>query len=226
MENWIPESKSGWDTRHTVKFGLLWGPLLTWDFFSNIGSLVKKFRFRWKNPSLSDDQLLSKKEVEKNPYETLYRCDFAWRIGFRSRNRGEKRGTQSNWAFCEEHFWLEICFFSNIRSLVKKFWARWKNPSLSDDQLLSKKEVEKNPSETLYRCDFAWRIGFRCRNRGEKPGTQSNLAFCGDHFWLEIFFQHRVTRKKNLGPRKKSVPQWRPATFQEGSRKKPFRDPL
>ena len=104
-------------------------------FFSNIGSIVKKIWALGKNPSLSDDQLLSKKEVEKNRSETLYRCDFAWRIGFRSRNRGETPGTQSNLAFCEDHFWLEI-FFSNIGSLVKKFWARWKNPSLSDDQLL------------------------------------------------------------------------------------------
>ena len=28
-------------------------------------------------------------------------------------------------------------------------------------------EAEKTPSETLNRCDFLWRIGFRRRNWGE-----------------------------------------------------------
>ena len=109
--------------------------------------------------------------------------------------------------------------FSNIGSIIKKICAVGKNPSR---QPLFKKEAEKNPSETLYRCDFSWRIGLRCRNWGEKPGTQSNLGFFGTTFHLR-FFQHRVNFLKKKCPRKKSVP---PGIFYEGSRKKPFRDPL
>ena len=58
------------------------------------------------------------------------------------------------------------------------------------------KEAEKNPSETLYRCDFSWRIRFWCRNWGEKPGKLSIWAFLGTTFHRH--FQHRVTPQKIL----------------------------
>ena len=104
VENRIPVSKLGWETRHTVKFGLFWGPLFTWDF-PNIGSIVKKFCALGKNPSR---QAFFMKEAEKNPSETHYRCDFSWRIRFQCRNWGEKPSTRSNLGFFGDHFSLEI----------------------------------------------------------------------------------------------------------------------
>ena len=68
-----------------------------------------------------------------------------------------------------------------------------KNPSC---QPLSEKEVEKTPSKTLYRCDFAWRIQFLCQNWGEKPDKLSIWAFLGTTFHRH--FQHRVTLQKIL----------------------------
>ena len=114
VENRIPVSKLGWETRHTVKFGLFWGPLFTWDF-PNIGSIVKKF---CAPEIIRPARRFFMKEAENNPSENLYRCDFAWRIGFRCRICYEKAGEQSNLGFLGDHFSLEI--FSNIGSPRKK----------------------------------------------------------------------------------------------------------
>ena len=149
VENSIPVSKLGWETRHTVKFGLFWGPLFTWDF-SNIGSIVKKFCAPDKiRPSLQ-----------------------SWTTFLFDQLEG--------WNF---HSWLYyICTLHRVNR--KKNLSSEQNPSR---QAFFMKEAEKNPSETIYRCDFLWGIRIRCRNWAEKPGTWSNFGFLGDHFSLEIF---------------------------------------
>ena len=129
------------------------------------------------------------KEAEKNPSDTIYRCDFLWRIRFRCRNWGEMPGTRSNLGLFG--ITLHLRFFQH-RVNRKKISPLGKNPSR---QAHFMKEAEKNPSDTIYRCDFLWRIRFRCRNWGEMPGTRSNLGLFGITLHLR-FFQHRVNRKK------------------------------
>ena len=177
VENRIPVSKLGWETRHTVKFGLFGGPLFTWDF-PIIGSIVKKFcrpekirparHFLWRKP---------KKTVPRPFIDVFFRgeLDSGVEIGVGNPAHGQI------WAFLGTTFHLR--FFQH-RVNRKKILCPWKN---SSRQPLFMKEAEKNPSENLYRCDFAWRIGFRCWNWGEKPSTQSNLGFFGDHSSLVIF---------------------------------------
>ena len=90
-----------------------------------------------------------------------------------------------------------------------KFFQHWVTPQKSycpfqnsSSQPLFKKEVKKNPSETLYRCDFAWSIRFWCRNWGEKPSKPSHLGFFGAHFSLEIFSKIESPSKKFMSARK------------------------
>ena len=141
VENWIPVSKLGWETRHTVKFGLFGGSLFTWDF-PIIGSIVKKF--------------LTPEKIRP-----------------------------------ASHF-------------------LWRKPK----KALPRPSIDVNLRGEL---DSGVEIGVR------NPAHGQIWAFWGTTFHLRFFFQHRVNRKKNFIPRKKSVP---PATFYEGSRKKPFRDHL
>ena len=161
VENCIPASKLGWETRHTVKFGLFGGPLITWGF-SKIGSIVKKFlppdknrparRFLWRKP---------KKTLPRPFIDVIFRgeSDSGVEIGVGNPAHGQI------WAFWGTTFHLR---FSHHRVNRKKILSTWKNPSR---QAFFMKKAEKNPSETLYRCDIVWRIGFRRQNWGGKPGT-------------------------------------------------------
>ena len=182
VENWIPVSKLGWETRHTVKFGLFWGPLFTWDF-SNIGSIFKKKSALGKNPSR---QAFFVKEAEKNPSETLYRCQFAWRIGFQCRNWGEKPGTRSNLGFFEDHFSPEI--FSIIGSIVKKFWAPDKiRPASHFLWRKPKKTLPRPFIDVIFRRESDSGVEIGVGN----PAHGQIWAFLGTTFHLR-FFQHTV----------------------------------
>ena len=116
MENWIPVSKLGWETRHTVKFGLFGGPLFTWDF-PIIGSIVKKFltpekirparHFLWRKP---------KKTVPRPFIDVFFRgeLDSGVEIGVRNPAHGQI------WAFLGTTFHLR--FFQH-RVTRKKNWT-------------------------------------------------------------------------------------------------------
>ena len=84
------------------------------------------------------------------------------------------------------------------------------------------KEAEKTLPRPFIDVIFRGELDSGVETGVRNPAHGQIWAFLGTTFHLR-FFQHRVNRKKILCPRKKSVP---PATFYEGSRKKPFRDPL
>ena len=123
VENWIPVSKLGWETRHTVKFGLFWGPLFTWDFFSNIGSIVKKF---WRTEKISPASRFSwrksKKTLPRLFIDVIFRgeLDSGVEIGVGNPAHGQI------WAFLGTTFHLR--FFQD-RVNRKKNFGPWKNSS-------------------------------------------------------------------------------------------------
>ena len=143
MENSIPVSKLGWETQHTVKFGLFSGPLFPWGF-SNIGSIVKKFwrpekfrparHFLWRKP---------KKTLPRPFIDVIFHGELDSGVEIGVRNPAHSQ----IWAFLGTT--LHLRFFQH-RVNRKKFVL----PATFCEG------SRKTPSKNLYRWDFVRRIGF------------------------------------------------------------------
>ena len=109
--------------------------------------------------------------------------------------------------------------FSNIGSIVKKFLPSEKIRPASHFLWRKPKKTLLRPSiDVILRGELDSGVEIGVRN----PAHGQIWAFWGTTFHLR-FFQHRVNREKISHQRTKSVP---PGVFYDGSRKKPFRDPL
>ena len=184
VENWIPVSKLGWETRHTVKFGLFGGPLFTWDF-PIIGSIVKKFwapekirparHFLWRKP----------KKTLPRPFIDVIFCgelDSGVEIGVWNPAHGQI------WAFWGTTFQWRFSIFSNIGSIVKKISFLGKNPSR---QAFFMKEAEKTLPRPFIDVIFRGESDSGVETGVRNPAHGQIWAFLGTTIHLR-FFQHRV----------------------------------
>merc|ERR1712223_1455751 len=110
--------------------------------------------------------------------------------------------------FFRQHISLE---FSTVGHPQRKLSPAFQNSNPTKCQEVFWKEVEKVPSETLFRCNFVWEIRFRSRNGAQTPASASDLAFSDDTFHLS--FQQWVTHKGNYRPRSKKVTQLSASKF-------------
>ena len=103
--------------------------------------------------------------------------------------------------------------FSNIGSIVKKFWYPEKiRPARRFSWRKSKKTLSRPFIDVIFRGEFDSGVEIGVGN----PAHGQIWAFWGTTFHLR-FFQHRVNREKISHQRTKSVP---PGAFCDGSRKK------